>query len=211
MASWRSRLLRGCSNGERFALAGAVALLALQALGLGPVLEYRRQLLFAEPWRLLTGHLVHTNLRHALVNALAWVVLARLFAPELGARRQALTLLVSALSISGALALAYPGIAWYRGLSGALHGLFAAGAVAMLRGSLAAAGGAQRRPREALLAALLLAALWLKIARETWRGPLLESGWLALDVVTPAHLAGAAVGTLLALGAWRRPAWFRGR
>ncbi len=51
------------------ALAGGALLLLLQATpGLPPLLEYRRDALAAEPWRLLTGHLVHVNWTHTFIS-----------------------------------------------------------------------------------------------------------------------------------------------
>ena len=77
------------SSAERFAMAGGALLILLHALGtsLGlfdtSVLEYRPESVTHAPWRLLTGHLVHINWTHALINAAAWWIVARLYAPEL--------------------------------------------------------------------------------------------------------------------------------
>lgn len=179
------------------ALAGGAVILLLQSVpALLPVLEYRRAALAAEPWRLLTCHFVHVNWTHALVNAGAWPVLAWLFAPRLGARRQLMSLALGGLFISLALAAWYPSIAWYRGASGALHALFFAGATA-------AAGAALReRSRRAVLIPLaLLAGGWIKVALEYPGGdatPYAE--WLAATTVPQAHLFGAIAGTALGLG-----------
>jgi rhomboid family GlyGly-CTERM serine protease len=182
---------------ERFALAGACALLLLQSAGLGSALEYRRAMLAAEPWRLLTGHWVHVNWRHAVLNALAWVALARLYAPELPPLRQATLLTGSALGTGLLLWVAAPDVAWYRGLSGALHGLFAAGAALWLaRPAAAALPGARRAwwwP------ALLLAAVWAKVLAERTIGPIAPGNWLGVVVITRAHLFGVAVGTVLGI------------
>ena len=191
-----------------FALAGAAAVLLLQAADAGPVLEYRRAMLASEPWRLLTGHFVHVNWRHAILNALAWVALARLYAPELGPWRQAALLASSALATGLALRLAAPEIAWYRGLSGALHGLFAAGAVRWLARP---ADHDRSEPRRRLWPALLLAALWGKVLAEQSGVRIANENWLGFAVVTRAHLFGAAGGTLIgALTAWLRPATIAG-
>jgi membrane associated rhomboid family serine protease len=99
---------------ERAALPVAIAaVLLMQALPVGDALEFRRTLLGAEPWRVITAHVVHVNWTHALINAAAIVVVARLMAPDLGARRQVLTLVAAAAAISIGLALTAvsPGIA----------------------------------------------------------------------------------------------------
>jgi rhomboid family GlyGly-CTERM serine protease len=180
---------------ERFALAGIAVVLLLQAADLGPALEYRRALLATEPWRLLTGHLVHANWRHAVLNALAWYALARLYAPELPPARQAALLASSALGTSLLLWLAAPQVAWYRGLSASLHGLFAAGAVLGLEPAA--------KPLTAgvpLWPALLLGAVWAKVLAEQVVGASMTSpSWLGVAVVSQSHLFGAGVGTLIAV------------
>jgi rhomboid family GlyGly-CTERM serine protease len=190
-------VIRGVSGAERFALAGAVAVLLLQAADLGSTLEYRRALLATEPWRLVTGHLVHANWRHAILNALAWFATARLFAYELPPARQAWLLAASALGASLLLWLAAPQVAWYRGLSGALHGLYAAAAVLWLAQAVKVRdAGAARR---ALVPALLLAAVWAKVLAEQLGGAAMTNqSWLGVAVVTQSHLFGAGVGTLAA-------------
>jgi membrane associated rhomboid family serine protease len=75
---------------ERVAIGIALALIVLHAVGAGDALEYRRASLAAAPWRALTGHLVHLNWPHALVNAAALWVVARLYAADLDAVRQRL-------------------------------------------------------------------------------------------------------------------------
>jgi rhomboid family GlyGly-CTERM serine protease len=117
---------------ERAATALALAVLVLHALGAGDLLEYRADAIITQPWRGLTGHLVHVSWAHALVNAAGLIVVARLYAEDLDARLQVSTLLLSAVAITAVLAVVYPTIAWYRGLSGALHGLFFAGAATWL-------------------------------------------------------------------------------
>jgi rhomboid family GlyGly-CTERM serine protease len=192
----RGFLIRIVSGAERFALAGAAAVLLLQCADLGSALEYRRAMLATEPWRLLTAHLVHASWPHALVNALAWVALARLLAPELAPARQAALLASSALGTGLLLWFAAPEVAWYRGLSGALHGLGASGAVLWLAHP-AAGGGDGLRPR--LWPALLLAAVWAKVlAEQVGGGPIADGNWLGVTVITRSHLFGAAWGTLTA-------------
>jgi rhomboid family GlyGly-CTERM serine protease len=203
----RMRLPRASSKGtaalgvaERIALAGGLALLAVQCLvqwapALGAALEYRRAELLAEPWRLVTAHLVHLGWRHALVNVAAWWIVARLFAPELDARRQALVLAAAMLAISFGLALGFPQIAWYRGLSGALHGLFFAGATIWLGTTLA--DPASRTLHALGLPAALFVGGWCKVAFERDAGGALRhADWLQADVVTQAHLLGALCGSL---------------
>ena len=191
------------SSPERAAIGLAIALLALHALAPGDALEYQRGALARQPWRLLTGHLVHLNWPHALVNAAALWIVARLYAPDLSATRQAIALAASALAISAALAWLHPDIEWYRGLSGALHGLFFAGAVTWLLAER------PRRLGRLWMPALLFVGGWVKVVFEQPSGGgLPHADWLGAAVVPQAHLAGAACGT--ALGALFAAAKARG-
>lgn len=179
---------------ERTALLVALTALALQALHVAPQLEYRADALLHEPWRALTGHLVHLGWLHAALNGAALWIVARLFAPDLPAARQAIVLAVAAVVVSLALAWAWPAIAWYRGLSGLVHALYFAGAAHWL---VRARG---HGVRALWLPAVLLAGGVLKVLFEQPGGaatPYAE--WLGAPVVPQAHLAGAACGTVLAL------------
>jgi rhomboid family GlyGly-CTERM serine protease len=170
----------------------AIALLALHAFAPGDVLEYQRGALARQPWRALTGHLVHVNWPHALINAAALWIVARLYAPDLSASRQAITLAASALAISATLAWLHPAIEWYRGLSGALHGLFFAGATRWLLTER------PRSLRRLWLPVALFAGGWVKVVLEQpATSDLPYADWLVAPVVPQAHLAGAACGTAL--------------
>lgn len=178
------------------ALAAAGLVLGLQAMpAAGSLLEYQRTLLAGEPWRLLTAHLVHINWTHALANAVAWVVLAQLFAAQINARRHWLTIAVAAAAVSGGLAAFYPAIEWYRGASGVLHALFFAGATAALLGALLS------QPwRVPALPLALLAGGWAKVAIELPHGAITPyATWLGATTVPQAHLLGAIAGTALGL------------
>lgn len=112
---------------------GAVAALALLAAAFGEparaALRWQRELLLAEPWRLLTGHFVHLDWPHLLLNLAGLAVLWALVGDTLSARRWTLVALAGAAAIGAGLLLAPVG--WYVGLSGVLHALLAAGAVAL--------------------------------------------------------------------------------
>ncbi|MFN9140763.1 MAG: rhombosortase [Betaproteobacteria bacterium] len=193
------------SAAERQALGGAALVLLVQAIvPLHGALEYRQALVASQPWRALTAHLVHVNWVHALLNLAAWLVVARLFAPELRTWRQPLVLAVAALAVTLHLALLHPGIAWYRGFSGTLHGVFFAGASAWL---LALLADGERRPRALWLPAVLVAGGWVKVLAEQPGGSLTPyAQWLGAGIVPQAHLAGAVAGSMLGLlFAWAGP------
>ena len=144
----------------------------------------RPRVLEGELWRLFTGHLVHLGWGHLAMNlaglALVWLLVGAALSPG----RWATVLAVCALGTGLGLALD-PRLHWYVGLSGVLHGLLAAGAVAALRGP---------GRREAMVLLALLAA---KLAWEQARGALPGSAALAGGpVLVDAHLYGAVWGGL---------------
>jgi rhomboid family GlyGly-CTERM serine protease len=182
------------STAERWAFGIAAVVLLLHASELGDAFEYRRAFLANEPWRLLTGHLVHINWPHAVINAAALVIVARLFAPDLGAARQGMVLVSAGVVIGLGLAALAPGILWYRGLSGVLHALFFAGAAKWLFSERSHA------VRRLWLPVALFAGGWVKVALEQPVGGALPyADWLGAAVVPQAHLLGAAWGSVTGL------------
>lgn len=179
-------------------LAIVVIVVVLQFSDVGDWFEYDRSLIAVQPWRLLTGHLVHLSWSHALVNLVALMLITRIFARWLGPRQEIAVLALCALGISLVFWLLLPELAWYRGLSGALHGLFFAGTVvwfASIRG----------RARW-LAAAVFLGGAAKVVFEQTWGGPLPYAAWLGGAVVPQAHLAGMLFGWTsgLRLAAGRR-------
>lgn len=169
-----------------------------QALGLVETLRFERTLINHEPWRLLSGHLVHLGWGHLALNlaglALIWALFGRLLYPW----AWGLALLLSGAAIGIALYLRDSGLAWYVGLSGVLHSLLVLGALASLR----------REPRTALLLLVMVAA---KIAWEQFTGSSAGTGdWVGGPVIVNAHLYGALAGVacvpLLRLGRRASPA-----
>lgn len=96
-----------------------------------PQFRYERSALLAgEEWRLLTAHLVHMNGMHLLFNLAGLFLLCELLWLDLPIRHGAGLLLISALGVGLLLWWLQPGLAWYAGMSGALHGLWAGCALA---------------------------------------------------------------------------------
>jgi rhomboid family GlyGly-CTERM serine protease len=164
-----------------------------------PALRYERDaVLGGEAWRLVTGQLVHADAAHFSWNVLGVLLVALLFARDHTPRQWLLVLAVSLLAVGAGLLLFEPGVAWYVGFSGALHGLMSAGLLAWLRTS--------RDPLTWLVVALFAA----KLLWEHFNGALpFTAGSLSLPVIHQAHTFGA-VGGLVA-GGWiarrgRRPA-----
>jgi rhomboid family GlyGly-CTERM serine protease len=177
-----------CDGGRGLALA--LALLLLLGLAAGGeawrlALQFQRGSIAAgEWWRLLTAHFVHLGPRHVLLDGAGLVLLWILYARTLHPGAWGCALAGSVLAIDAGLWWLSPAVQWYVGLSGVLHGGWAAGAV-----------GAWREGRG--LAAVSLALLGIKLlAEQLHQGGVAGSG---LPVVVDAHLYGAVGGLLVTL------------
>ena len=173
-----------CDRAYGWALLAACALLAIPELGgdaARQALSYDRVAMAqGQWWRVLSGHFVHLDAQHALVNIFGLVLMWALFARDYSPLRWATIYLAAALAISAGLWFLRPDIPWYVGASGVLHGVMAAGTLAHLR----------RRDLDAwILAAFLVA----KLAYEQFAGamPFQDAG----QTVVNAHLYGA-IGAL---------------
>ncbi|HEY7672792.1 MAG TPA: rhombosortase [Gammaproteobacteria bacterium] len=137
-----------------------------------------------ELWRLVSAHLVHLSAGHTALNVTALAIIALLFDTALDSFDWIVSAALAALAIDFGLYFFSPDVVWYVGLSGALHGIMVAGALAL----------AVARSR---LGAVLIVLVVAKIAWEHWAGPLplseLTSGG---PVVTEAHLYGAVGGAI---------------
>ena len=143
-----------------------------------------------QAWRWFSGHLVHLGWTHALMNIAALVIIAWAFGPRFRAAHWLIISVGSALAVDAGLLLVGPGVDWYVGLSGVLHGLVVAGAIGMLavgeRGS----------------AAFVLGAVALKLSWEIVIGPLPHSAELAggpvlVEALLWGALGGGACGLIL--------------
>lgn len=168
--------------------AGAALLAALPGDNARMLLRYdRSDVADGELWRLLSAHFVHLDVSHLLLNLagllLVWVLVGRACRPL----EWAIVLFASIVAIDAGFWWLLPGLDWYVGLSGALHGLFVAGLV----------GNVRERPLES---ALLGVAVSAKLAWEQFGGSLPgTSEFVAGAVITEAHLYGAIGGLLAAL------------
>jgi len=183
-----------CDGRRGLALLSVALLLLLLTLGgdgARLALRYDRAGLGAgQYWRLLSAHLIHLDVRHALLNSLGLALMWALFARDYSPRQWLLIVLASIAAIDAGLWLRDSTVQWYVGSSGALHGVMAAGTVAHLRAG----------EREGWILALLLLA---KLAYEQWAGALPLSG--SDPVVVDAHLYGVLGGAAVS-ACLRRPA-----
>ncbi len=155
------------------------------------VLRYERAALErGEAWRLLTAHLVHLGWSHLWMNLAALALIRMLAGDALTPIDWTTAAVVSALAIDAGLYVCSPGVSWYVGLSGVLHGLLAAAALVLLR-------------VHPVLGAFLGGGLIIKLMLEQTAGPLsISEATAGGRVIVDAHLygaaAGAAYGALLA-------------
>lgn len=175
-------------------LAAVLVLVQLAATGMMPLLRYERAaVLHREAWRLVTGHLVHADLRHLGWNLLGVLIVWGLFAREYRERQWLIILLTSTVSTGFGFLILEPGLEWYVGFSGVLHGCMAAGLVAWLRSS--------RDPLTWLVTGLFV----VKLAWEHAVGALpFTAGSISIPVVHEAHTYGAVGGFAAGLVLSRR-------
>lgn len=164
-------------------------------------------------WQLLTSQLVHLNWPHTWVNALALALTLIGWNSWIGLRDQLFALAGGMLGVALVLALDTD-CAYYAGLSGALHGLWAGNAVALLARSFMQtrqgklSGGHKYDVWQGGMAVCVLLLLLFKLWWQSDAVPDTATGWLGIPIYRPAHGAGLAGG--LGLMGWvlflRRPA-----
>ena len=189
--------LRAC-----WLLAAGVSVLAL-ALQLGgePVREalaYTREgVAGGQLWRLVTGHFAHLGWTHMWLNLAGLALVAWLVGGVYSGLSWLAVAGLTILTIDLGFWFLYPGLAWYVGLSGLLHGLLFAGLVKSV---------VERDKESIVLLCFVLAKLaWEQLSGGPLPGSETTSGG---TVIVNAHLYGAAGGALAGALLWRsaRPA-----
>ncbi len=169
--------------------------LAIAALGVqvgssllpdaGAALDWQRQRVWSQPWRLWTAALVHLDALHLWANVLGCVVLAFVGAAA-GVSVRAVRAWALAWPLTHLALLASSDLQRYVGLSGVLHA-----GVAVLATELVVT----RQGRDRRIGLALAVGLALKLLLErAWAMPVrLEDAW-PFPVATLAHLVGAVAG-----------------
>ena len=169
------------------ALLSVVAFISEYFLGglLTNALVYQRQLITeGEIWRLITGHLLHTNGYHLLLNLAALFMLWALHGRFYSIKNYTTLFLCCSITTSVGIYYFDPSLLQYVGLSGVLHGVFIFGAIMDINakdktGYLLFMGG------------------WLKVAHEQFYGASTDvSNLIEASVAIDAHLWGALGGLL---------------
>jgi rhomboid family GlyGly-CTERM serine protease len=163
-----------------------ICLLLSLSTEIAHLLEYHRShIMGGEWWRLISAHFVHLGWGHTIMNLLGLWMIWGLLMTNTQSLRCGLVLLFITLATSTALWFFSQQLLWYRGLSGALHGLLIWGLLSRLK-------------QEPVLSAGLLMAVTAKITWEQWQGPLPGSESMANGpVVVASHLYGALSGMLV--------------
>ncbi|HCM47214.1 MAG TPA: rhombosortase [Colwellia sp.] len=166
-----------------------IALLAILAYLLNDEIDslfvYQYQLISqGELWRIFTGHFLHTNGIHLLLNLAALILLWALHGHFYNLKNYSLLFITSALICSAGLFYFSPEIHQYVGLSGVLHGIFVFGAILDIR-------------YKDKTGYLLFIGVWLKIAHEQFYGASKQvSTLIDANVAIDAHLWGALGGLI---------------
>lgn len=176
----------------------------------------RAAILSGEWWRIVSGHLVHLNTMHLALNLLGLLLICELLWRDLPLKHAFGLLFFSVVGTSALFWWLHPELAWYAGLSGMLHGLWAGCALSgwwsmQIRGGGAPAGSAPIKARAVQMLPAssryffiwALALLALKLALESVYGPSSHTErMIEGPVISIAHLYGALTG-IVYVSIWR--------
>jgi rhomboid family GlyGly-CTERM serine protease len=151
-------------------------------------LVYQRNLITeGEIWRLLSGHLLHTNGYHLLLNLAALFMLWALHGRFYNIRNYTILFLWCSITTSVGIYYFDPTLIQYVGLSGVLHGVFVFGALMDINA-------------KDKTGYLLFLGVWLKITHEQFYGASNDvSNLIEASVAVNAHLWGALGGLVFSI------------
>jgi len=167
-------------------LAAAVLLLHLCNPEYTKWLEFDRDAIYqGQWWRIMTGHFLHTNTWHLVMNLGGLALIMLLHGMYYRPLQLGLHLLLGCSLIGLALLFWSPQISIYVGLSGWLHALLVSGCCVDIQ-------------RQWSSGWLILAAVFGKVGWEQWQGASQDVVTLiGAEVAIDAHLYGAVIGLLL--------------
>ena len=138
-----------------------------------------------EIWRILSGHWVHLNWTHWLLNNLGLLMLVALLRLRWRISFWLKVIAIHSVLISLALLVFNPQLQWYVGFSGVLYGLYMLAALMMVK-------------KDTLMSIIIIAIIFVKIAAEQWFGSEVSTELLlGSPVIVDAHAYGFLIGTIL--------------
>jgi len=151
-------------------------------------LVYQRTLISqGQLWRLFTGHFLHTNGFHLLLNLAALILLWALHGRFYSIKNYSVLFFCCAISTSVGIYFYNAELIQYVGLSGVLHGIFVFGAIMDINA-------------KDKTGYLLFVGVWLKIAHEQIYGASTDvSDLIEASVAVDAHLWGAVGGLIFTI------------
>ncbi len=141
-----------------------------------------------ELWRLISGHFLHTNIIHWLVNMMGLALLWMLHGDYTTPKNFTLNIVILCIGISICISLWSSDINWYVGLSGVLHGLFLWGVVIDIH-----------KGRKTGFLLLIGAVLKLFEEQVSSNASGLMSELIEANIAVDAHLYGAVIGLVLGI------------
>ena len=168
-------------------LALSLLLVWTQSLDVNSWAYNRDAIANGEYWRLITGHFIHLNNTHLLLNMLGVGLVLMLFDNVLAIWQWLVVLLASAFIISVLMYLNLPQVQGYVGLSGVIHGLYVLASMRLLI-----------QPKERNFAIILMLMVTLKLLTENvGQGISFTADMIGGRVLYQAHLYGALTGLFL--------------
>lgn len=145
----------------------------------------RADVLDGQWWRLMTANLVHFSFYHLSANILGLGLIWSIGCSYASGREMLLLLVLTSLCLCLSLLVFYPNIAYYGGLSGALHGLMVYIALCSVA-------------RKEWFGGVLMIGVITKIIHENLTGASeLMAGLVGAPILLESHRLGALLGMLL--------------
>jgi rhomboid family GlyGly-CTERM serine protease len=145
-----------------------------------------REVLNGQLWRLVTGHLIHTDWQHYAMNMVGLSLCIVVFRDDLSAKHWPWSFIF--ISLFSSLTMLFTAVPYdrYLGFSDVLHGWILLGAMAI----------AHKEPRFTLLIFVLF---WIKILEEQYQLAFFTSYGVSGNVAKESHIYGAIGGLLYAV------------
>lgn len=166
-------------------LSLSLCMLVFQLIG-PEVFRYEARLITElQLWRVLTGHWVHANWVHLMMNLAGFMLCLALTGIRWSLLQWLWRILILSAGISLSFYLLHPDISWYVGFSGVLFGLYVLAAFTSL-------------PDQVVMSTILLVFIGIKIILEQWSSVnITTSELIGVPVMVDAHLYGVLIAVLL--------------